>query len=92
MITASHVKTISGHFLVATALAVSMLFAPVTSLEVSAAVKALPKVIVTSPAVKKSTTSICHAKGTRYYNQTKKFVAFKTLKDCLRSGGRLPKN
>jgi hypothetical protein len=43
------------------------------------------------PAVKKSITAICHAKGTRYYKQTLKYVAYKTLKDCLKSGGRLPK-
>ena len=35
--------------------------------------------------VKKSKTNICHAPGTKYYK------AFKTLKDCLDSGGRLPK-
>lgn len=46
----------------------------------------------TAPAVKKSINKICHAKGTRYYAQTKLFVPFKTLKDCLKSGGRLPKN
>lgn len=41
--------------------------------------------------VKKSSTSICHAPGTKYYEQTKKFTPFKTLDDCLKSGGRLPK-
>ncbi len=46
---------------------------------------------VVDPIVKKSTTSICHAKGTRYYKQTLKFTAYKTLKDCLKSGGRLAK-
>jgi hypothetical protein len=46
---------------------------------------------VSVPAVKKSVNSICHAKGTRYYAQTKKFISYKTLKDCLKSGGRLPK-
>ncbi|MFA6428931.1 MAG: hypothetical protein WCV84_00340 [Patescibacteria group bacterium] len=46
---------------------------------------------IVDPPVKKSTTSICHAKGTRYYKQTLKFVSYKTLKECLKSGGRLPK-
>ena len=42
--------------------------------------------------VKKSKTGICHAPGTSYYDQTKKFTPFKTLDECLKSGGRLPKN
>ena len=41
--------------------------------------------------VKKSKTNICHAPGTKYYKQTKYYKAFKTLKDCLESGGRLQK-
>ena len=41
--------------------------------------------------VKKSTTGICHAPGTTYYAQTKNFTPYKTLDDCLKSGGRLPK-
>jgi len=43
------------------------------------------------PPVKKSSTGICHAQGTSYYAQTKKFEAFKTMDDCLKSGGRLAK-
>ncbi len=43
------------------------------------------------PPVKKSSTGICHAQGSSYYAQTKKFEAFKTMDDCLKSGGRLPK-
>ena len=42
-------------------------------------------------SVKKSTTGICHAPGTSYYNKTKHFTPFKTLDECLKSGGRLPK-
>lgn len=41
--------------------------------------------------VKKSKTGICHAPGSTYYNQTKNFTPFKTLDDCLKSGGRMPK-
>jgi len=41
--------------------------------------------------VKKSKTNICHAPGTKYYKQTKYYKAFKTLQECLDSGGRLPK-
>ncbi|MFA5935670.1 MAG: hypothetical protein WC787_02350 [Patescibacteria group bacterium] len=43
------------------------------------------------PTVKKSNTSICHQKGTRYYDQTKNYTAYATLQACLDSGGRLPK-
>lgn len=42
------------------------------------------------PAVKKSTTGICHAKGTRYYAQTIHFTAYASVQACLDSGGRLP--
>ena len=45
----------------------------------------------TAEVVKKSTTGICHAPGTTYYNKTKNFTAYKTVEDCLNSGGRLPK-
>ena len=44
-----------------------------------------------SPNVKKSTTGICHKKGSQYYKQTKNFKNFDTLKKCLVSGGRLPR-
>jgi hypothetical protein len=41
--------------------------------------------------VKKSRSGICHAPGTTYYSRTKNFTPFKTLDECLKSGGRLPK-
>lgn len=44
-----------------------------------------------SVPVKKSKTNICHKKGSKYYDQTKHFRAFKTIKECIESGGRLPK-
>ena len=43
------------------------------------------------PAVKKSTTSICHDKSSPSYKQTKKFTEFKTMDECIKSGGRPPK-
>jgi len=43
------------------------------------------------PAVKKSTTGICHQKGTNFYNNTKNFTAYDSIDECLNSGGRLPK-
>ena len=44
-----------------------------------------------SPDVKKSSSNICHEKGSQYYKQTKKYVSFNTIEDCLNSGGRLPR-
>lgn len=42
------------------------------------------------PAVKKSDTGICHDKSSASYANTKKFTAFKTLDECVKSGGTLP--
>jgi endonuclease YncB( thermonuclease family) len=42
------------------------------------------------PAVKKSTSNICHAKGTQYYARTKNFKAYTSIELCIASGGRLP--
>ncbi len=44
-----------------------------------------------NPNVKKSSTNICHEKGSQYYKQTKKFESFNSIKNCLNSGGRLPR-
>lgn len=41
--------------------------------------------------IKKSSSGICHDKKSSYYEKTKKFKPFKTMKECLDSGGRLPK-
>ena len=44
------------------------------------------------PPVKMSSSGICHEKGkSSYYNQTKKFTAYKTMDECLKAGGRAPK-
>ena len=43
------------------------------------------------PPVKMSSTGICHAHGSPYYNQTKKFTSYKTVDECLKAGGRMPK-
>ena len=44
-----------------------------------------------SEVVKKSKSGICHISSSHYYNQTKHFTPYKTLDECLKSGGRLPK-
>jgi hypothetical protein len=41
--------------------------------------------------VKMSKSGICHSPNTTYYNQTKNFTPYPTLKDCLNAGGRMPK-
>ena len=41
--------------------------------------------------VKKSSSGICHDKNSQYYAKTKNYKSFKTMKECLESGGRLPK-
>ena len=47
--------------------------------------------ITGKPAVKKSINSICHEKGSTYYNKTKNFIPYDSIDECLDSGGRLPK-
>lgn len=40
--------------------------------------------------VKMSTSGICHAPGTTYYNRTTNYTAYNSLSSCLSAGGRLP--
>ena len=42
------------------------------------------------PAVKKSSTGICHDQNSPNYKQIKEFTPFKSLKACVASGGVLP--
>jgi hypothetical protein len=44
-----------------------------------------------SEPIKKSNSGICHKPSSQYYKQTKNFVPYTTLDECLKSGGRLPK-
>ena len=41
--------------------------------------------------VKKSRSGLCHCPGGSFYNRTKRFTPFQTIKECLASGGREPK-
>jgi hypothetical protein len=43
------------------------------------------------PIVKKSDSGICHDKNSASYERTKKFTEFKTVDECVNSGGTLPK-
>ncbi|MEO6077494.1 MAG: thermonuclease family protein [Candidatus Andersenbacteria bacterium] len=65
--------------------------AKVSTISTSKTVLVKPAQSTTTPAVKKSVNNLCHAKGTRYYNQTKTFTSYATIKACLASGGNLPK-
>lgn len=42
--------------------------------------------------VKKSGSGICHCPDGRFYDRTKRFTSFDTIKECLASGGRPPKS
>jgi hypothetical protein len=44
------------------------------------------------PPVKKSRNDICHDRESQWYHQTIHFEPFNTLEECLKSGGRLPRN
>jgi len=44
-----------------------------------------------SESVKMSKSGICHAPNTTYYSQTKNYTPYKTLKECLNAGGKMPK-
>lgn len=42
------------------------------------------------PPIKLSKNGICHEQHTSYYERTIYFTPFKTLEECISSGGRLP--
>jgi len=42
--------------------------------------------------VKKSDSGICHDKNSPSYERTKNFTPFKTMDECIKSGGTAPKN
>jgi hypothetical protein len=48
------------------------------------------KELTAEPAVKKSDSGICHEKGSVSYGNTKKFTAFASNDECVKSGGKLP--
>ena len=41
--------------------------------------------------VKKSDSGICHDKTSPHYEKTKNFTPFKSMDDCVKSGGKPPK-
>jgi cytochrome c5 len=55
------------------------------------AAKPAEKAAAAGPEVKKSKAGICHEKASTGYKQTKNFTEFKTLDECIKSGGRAAK-
>jgi len=45
-----------------------------------------------APAVKKSDSGICHDKSSPSYERTKNFTPFKSIDECVKSGGTVAKN
>jgi hypothetical protein len=48
-------------------------------------------VLAQEKPVQMSNSGICHAPNTTYYEQTNNFTPYKTLDECLKAGGRMPK-
>jgi hypothetical protein len=46
---------------------------------------------ISEPAVKESTSSICHPQGDPYYDRTIHFTPFNSMTECLANGGRMSK-
>ena len=59
--------------------------------EPAAAPKSSSSKSTASGQIKKSNSGICHAPGTEYYDRTQNFEPFRTMADCIKSGGREPK-
>ena len=49
-----------------------------------------PSVTSSAPAVKKSSSGICHAQGTTYYDRTTSYTPYNSIQECLVGGGKLP--
>ena len=41
--------------------------------------------------VKKSSSGICHCPGGQYHDRTRRFTAYRSIEECLASGGRHPR-
>jgi len=46
---------------------------------------------VPTPPVRKSSSDICYDKKSQYYAQTTTFTAYRNMKECMASGGRMQK-
>jgi|GEM_PF-327787 len=62
-----------------------------TDAKASTSTKPAPSKASASGQIKKSSSGICHAPGTEYYDRTQNFEPFRSMADCIKSGGREPK-
>jgi hypothetical protein len=69
----------------------NLIFMKFTTISIIAAFMLSATAFAQSEPVKMSKSGICHTPGSTYYQQTKNFTPYKTLDECLKSGGRLPK-
>ena len=69
----------------------NLIFMKFTTISIIAAFMLSATVFAQSEPVKMSKSGICHTPGSTYYQQTKNFTPYKSLDECLKSGGRLPK-
>lgn len=65
--------------------------APATTAKPAATTPAVKAPATVAPEVKKSTAGICHDQSSPGYKQVKKFTEFKSIDECIKSGGRAPK-
>ena len=65
--------------------------APATAAKPAATAPAVKAPVTAAPEVKKSTAGICHDQSSPGYKQVKKFTEFKSMDECIQSGGRAPK-
>lgn len=50
-----------------------------------------PPALAAGPPVKKSTSGICHERGSSFYERTKNFEPYESMEACVQSGGRQSK-
>lgn len=74
-----------------TQLKVLILKSVVTSLLLFLALSLSSQASFADGMVKKSTSGICHDVDSSYYGRTKNYTAYNSIRECLMSGGRLPK-
>lgn len=43
------------------------------------------------PAVKMSTSGVCHSEDSQYYARTKNYTSYDSIAECVEAGGRLPR-
>jgi hypothetical protein len=65
--------------------------APASTAKPAAPTPAAQAPAASAPEVKKSKAGICHDQTSPGYKQLKKFTEFKSMDECIKSGGHAPK-